>query len=112
MNTQKEARKTKWQKLIEYLDKEPDKKATLRDIHQNVWIQNVPDAAKAARKQGYVIETVYDQENSKIASYKLVGEPSSSMNVDVNPGHAVFGQDFCETHKISFPFGTRCPKEI
>lgn len=46
---------------------------TVREIHIHCWIQNVPDVAMQARKQGWIVTTEYLHPNPKIATYVLHG---------------------------------------
>lgn len=58
------------EKLVDILTQHP-KGLTIREIHINGWIQNVPDAAKVARGKGHNITTEYLHPNPKIATYVL-----------------------------------------
>ena len=61
----------RYEVLRDYLRKQPGMRATVRQIHVEAWIQNVPDAAMAAKKNGIDIRTEYDEKNPKIAYYVL-----------------------------------------
>lgn len=63
-------RKQQHEILVDFL-RERGGRATIREIHRNCWIQNVPDAAMRARKKGFKITTEKDPVNPKIASYVL-----------------------------------------
>lgn len=65
-------RKQQHEILVEYLRSQPGQTATIRQIHIDTWVNNVPDAAMRARKRGYTIITEKDPTNPKIASYRLV----------------------------------------
>lgn len=62
--------KYQWEILVDYL-RANGGRATIRQIHMDCYLQNVPDACMRARKHGIKIETVTDPDNPKIASYVL-----------------------------------------
>lgn len=63
-------KKPQWQMLVEYLEQHPEGR-TIKQVREDLWIQNLPDAAMQARRHGKHIETVYLHDNKKIASYRL-----------------------------------------
>lgn len=64
------SKKPQWQMLVEYLEQHPEGR-TIKQVREDLWIQNLPDAAMQARRHGRHIETVYLHDNKKIASYRL-----------------------------------------
>lgn len=65
------ARKYQYQILVDMLRAAPGNKLSIREIHVQGWLQNVPDAAMKARKKGFNITTEYEKDNKKIAYYQL-----------------------------------------
>lgn len=64
------AREPQWKILVSYL-REKGGNATLRQIHEDCWIQNVPDAKMQAKRKGFDITVENLHPNPKIASYVL-----------------------------------------
>lgn len=63
--------KQRYEVLLDYLREQPGKRATLRQIHVDTWIQNVPEACRQAKKKGHNITTERDEKNPKVAYYQL-----------------------------------------
>lgn len=63
-------RKPQWELLVEALRKNPQG-LTIRELHVDLYLQNVPDAAMQARRKGFIITTEHLHDNQKIATYKL-----------------------------------------
>lgn len=64
-------RKKQWEILVSMLKSAPNHSLTIREIHVEGFINNVPDAAMQARKHGINITTEYLHDNPKVASYVL-----------------------------------------
>jgi len=83
------SRKPQYEILVDYLRKH-DGKATIRDIHIDTWINNVPDAKMQARKKGFNITTEHLHSNKKIASYMLHEfQTVDYRNSEPSPGKTV-----------------------
>lgn len=65
------AKKQRFEVLLDYLREQPGKRATLRQIHVDTWIQNCAEACRQARKKGFNITTEKDPDNQKVSSYVL-----------------------------------------
>ena len=62
--------KPQWKRLVEYLNGYPEGR-TIKQCRDDLWVQNIQDAAMQARRNGHNIETAYRHQNKKIASYRI-----------------------------------------
>lgn len=85
------ARKPQYLMLVEYLRVQPGNCATIKQAREDLWIQNLQDAAMKARKKGFNITTEYDKDNPKIAYYQLHEEPKVTFgSVPLPPSKQVY----------------------